>query len=331
LDSSSQLFVIIPAYNEAASLRAFVQELHRVHAAHFANNSLQLMIVNDGSTDASEALIDELSQAYAQPPFCVGGLHLTKNFGHQGALHAGLSFAFSKSKPSDYFILMDADLQHPPDQLPAMLECLKQGYHHVQMVRRPKAGDGRSIKAFFSRFFYRFFERMTALQLPAGGSDFRGLSYSIVDAFLKLPEVDRFNRGLLWWLGYRRIEIPYDVADRHAGQSKYSWWRMLSLAVTGVTSFSSAPLNLILGASTLFAFVFCLLYFLYECYQFLILRKPFSIGWPSLVFLVTFWGGLLSLGQLLLAVYVSKIFHETKARPSFIIKSVSQNGRTTDL
>lgn len=222
--------------------------------------------------------------------------------------------------------MLDSDMEHPPEYIPTIVRALGSGTDHVQMVRREQQRSRTPRgKALTSRLFYTVFRGLTGIPLETGSADYRGMSYAVVKSFLDMPETDRFNRGLFWWVGFKREELPYVVGSRVAGESQYSWPQMLRLAMTGITSFSSRPLLLALGGTVAISFAFCGAYIAFEAYRLYVLRLKFVAGWPSLVFLVSLWGGVISFGQLLLAIYVARVFAETKGRPSFIVRAIHES------
>ncbi len=214
--------------------------------------------------------------------------------------------------------MLDSDLQHPPKLIADIVNNLEAGIHHVQMVRKDDPREGW-FKRISSGLFYRVFSFLGSVKLPAGGSDFRGFSHRFLEAYLRLPERERFNRGLFTWLGFSTLQIPYEPDARVAGRSKYSPMKMLKLGLTGITYFSSKPLLWTLAAITLFSAILCGSYIVFEVSRYFHGHR-YVLGWPTIIFFVCFWGGSLSFGQLLLSVYVSRIFEEVKGRPVYVIE-----------
>lgn len=316
------VFVVGPAYNEESVIGLFIDRVLELKGEISAFGNIRLVLVDDGSRDRTSASI-RARQERLPDGLSVSLLRLSRNFGHQSAIQAGLQHAFDQSRPGDLFVLMDTDLQHPPEWIPKILERLDRGVHHVQMLREEHEDIGLG-KKLTSRLFYRAFTWLSDMELDPGSSDFRGMSRECLNAYLGLRERGRFNRGLFRWIGFTTEKVPYQAAARAAGHSKYSTRRMARLAFIGLTYFSSRPL--IYGLATIVgcAFFFCASYIGLELWR-LSRGVEFALGWPSIVFFVTFWGGLLALGQLLLALYVSRIFDEVKARPIYLIEEIHES------
>lgn len=302
------IHLISPAYNEEESIQHFCREL----AKHLPPSS-RLYLVDDGSKDATFQKIEKL---HAEIPIDIYAIKLSRNFGHQAAIHAGLQYAFENSKEGDCFIVLDSDLQHPPRLIPQMIKHLKSGIHHVQMIRIDEASKVSFLKRWTSSNFYRLFSWLAQVPLPKGGSDFRGFSYTFVKAYLQFQEANRFNRGLFVWMGFENLQIPYHPDPRFAGSTKYSLWRMLRLGLHGITQFSNKPLLFFHLSIAAFALLFCSIYLIVQLTLYL-KGHPFEPGWPTIIFLITFWGGLLAAGNLVTSLYIALIFNEVKSRPLF--------------
>ncbi len=316
LASASRVWIVAPCFNEEEGVREFAAAV-RSNVARLPHSlSAQLLLVDDGSRDRTSTIARELALEHADGPLVIELISLSRNFGHQAAIQAGLESAYARSAEDDLFIVMDADLQHPPEWIPQIVEGLKAGAGHVQMLRKddPKIGVW---KRWTSRAFYRVFSFLSGMALEPGSADFRGMTRPFLRAYLSLRERGRFNRALFRWVGFPVLTIPYSPAERFAGVSKYSSMQMLRLGLRGITYFSSRPLMLLLSGTVLASFVLCAVYLAYELWR-LSQGIQFAIGWPSVIFFVSFWGGLLALGQLLLALYVSRIFDEVKGRPVYL-------------
>lgn len=224
--------IVIPAYNEAPCLEKLHQEL--MIACDMLPFHFEFLFVNDGSTDKTEEVLAGLRHR----DFRVRYLTLSRNFGHQGALSAGLAFA-----TGDAVIMMDADLQHPPEMIPRLLECWEDGYEIVNTARLDTE-DSSLHKRLLSRSFYWVFKILTGVPIKPGTADFRLMSRQSVDALNRLPERHRFIRGLIPWLGFRQTSVPFHAPARWAGHSKYTFLCSLRLALEGLTGFSLFPLRL---------------------------------------------------------------------------------------
>jgi len=298
--------VVIPLLNEAECLPRLHEELRR-HCDPLPYR-FEFLFVDDGSTDRSSAVLAELHRGDQRVRY----LLLSRNFGHQAALSAGLAQA-----AGDAVIMMDGDLQHPPAVIPQLLEKFEAGYDVVNTVRRETADVG-PVKRLSSSLFYRFFNWVGSVQIVPGGADFRLVSRPATDALNDLPEVHRFLRGLVPWLGFRQTTIDFVAPSRFAGQSKYNLRRSLRLALEGLTAFSFYPLRRMM----LLGWVITLLSFVYGVYVLgahLFARNTVP-GWTSLLLCVLFLGGcqLLALG--VLGEYLGRVLEQVKGRPLFIVR-----------
>lgn len=303
----AEISVVVPVYNEEGNLEVFYRQLSSVFRE--IELAYELILVNDGSTDGSLRVMYELNRLDDR----VKILNLSRNFGHQAALSAGLDFA-----KGDAVITMDADLQHPPGLIPEMVRKWETG---VEIVNTLRTGIGQpgAVKTISSRIFYGLMRRIANVRLPKNAADYRLLDRKVVEIFRTMKERARFWRGLVSWVGYRQEYLSYQPKDRFSGQTKYSFPRMLRLALDGITSFSSAPLRIAtyLGVVTTF---FSFAYIVYAVYIRVFTDHAIA-GWTSVLVSVLFIGGvqLISLG--IIGEYVSRIFDETKGRPLYILES----------
>lgn len=303
------LSVIVPVLDEEDC----VEELARRVRAAWALAGVQgeLLFVDDGSRDRTRERLAVLRRA--DP--AVKAIHFTRSFGHQAALAAGLRFA-----RGDCAVTLDGDLQHPPEQIPEMIEAWRRGADVVHTVRRDPGGTTAKWKGQASRAFYSLMQRLSRTRVVPAGADFRLLDRRVVDALNQLEEHFLFLRGLVPWLGFSEAHVAYDVQARFAGRSKYRLRPMLRLASDGLLSFSVLPLRIIglVGAMTA---GFGILFGLFALVAHLTGRVEAS-GWTSLVVLVLLFGGvqLLSLG--VVSEYVGRIYEEVKRRPRYVIDRV---------
>ena len=269
-----------------------------------------IFCVDDGSTDGTSDLLRTLSRRHKD--FKI--IELSRNFGHQAALTAGL-----KTAQGDVVITMDGDGQHPPELIPPMLELIGQGYDIVQ-GQRAESEESGVLKQWTSGGFYRLLNSISGTRVLPGAADFRALSRQAVDALNAMPEYHRFLRGMISWMGYRSVILPYSEPKRVAGRSKYSLAKMLRLAMDAVFSFSLAPLyvGLTLGGILLCLAVAEMAYVL----SFWVSGRTASLapGWSSLMFVILIVGAMLMLLLGFVGVYVGYIFQEVKHRPVFLVK-----------
>jgi len=302
---SPLLSVVVPLYNE----EAVVSEFHERLAAVLARLELstEIIYVNDGSTDGSLGLLLELRRHDQR----IAIVDLSRNFGKELALTAGLDYAHG-----DAVVVIDADLQDPPELIPELVKGWKQGYEVVYAQRTSREGESL-LKRITAALFYRLLERSMPTSVPRDTGDFRLLSRRALDATNSLRERHRLMKGLFAWIGFSQLRVPYRRDARYAGRSKWSYWKLWNLALEGLTSFTIAPLRLAsyLGAAVaLFAFV----YAAWIIYKTLAYGDPVR-GYPSLMVTILFLGGvqLLSLG--VIGEYLGRIFNETKHRPLYLV------------
>ncbi|QUW03892.1 glycosyltransferase family 2 protein [Chloracidobacterium validum] len=298
--------IVAPCFNEADGLMAF----HAALSAAIADlpYDVEIIYVDDGSTDATPQVLDALRKQDRR----VKTLVFSRNFGHQAALLAGLDAA-----RGDAVITLDSDLQHPPERIPELIRAWEQGADIVYTVRRETDGVPLS-KRLTSRLFYWLMNRASVTPIVPGAADFRLMDRVAVDSFCALRETHRFNRGLVSWLGFRATAIEFDAPARFAGESKYSFTRMLRFAVDGLVSFSVWPLR----AAMLLGFgmaAFAALYIVYALYVFFVLRWTVP-GWTSTLVTVLLIGGVQLLSVGLVGEYVGKIYEEVKRRPLYVVR-----------
>ena len=297
--------VVVPAYKEAANLQRLYQELAQNLTSLWC--AWELIIVDDGSPDRTWECIVGLQQRDSR----VRGIRLSRNFGHQYALLAGLAEARGAA-----VISLDADLQHPPSLIPTLVWEWEKGNKIVHTVRRDCPGTSWS-KRFTSKMFYRVFSFLSGVPLTPGMADFRLLDQQVVREILKLQESGLFLRGLVQWVGYPSTRVEYDCADRFAGESTYSFGRMLRFAWMGITSFSIVPLRLAtaLGLLTsLFAF-----YQLLDAVYVKVFTSQAVPGWTSLYVLVSLLFGILFILIGITGEYIARILEEVRGRPRFVV------------
>lgn len=308
--SAPALSVVIPCYNEAACLA----ELHRrvsAAARASAGDSYEIVLVNDGSRDGSWAAMQDLARNDER----LVAINLSRNHGHQLALTAGLDLC-----SGERILIIDADLQDPPELLPQMMaEMDAQGADVVYAVRRARAGETHFKKA-TAKIFYRLLSRLTDVEIPLDAGDFRLMSRRALDALLSLPEQARFIRGMVAWVGFRQVPFAYDRAERFSGVTKYPLGKMISFALDAVTGFSTAPLRLashiglwLVGAS--------LLLLLYIAIGWL--SGTTIQGWTSLMLVVVTLGAVQMFVLGMIGEYLGRLYIEAKRRPLYIVSDIA--------
>ena len=307
--------IVLPIYNEQgvvgqvhARLRSVVDKLpHR----------FDFYYVDDGSSDDTSG---ELA-ALAKKDRRIHVLELSRNFGHQAALTAGLDHA-----ESDVVISMDGDGQHPPELIPQMLDLIRQGYDIVQTQRMDEAQPA-SFKKWTSGLFYRLLNAISGTRILPGAADFRALSRPAVESLKAMPEYHRFLRGMVAWIGFRMIVLPYQPAERISGESKYSFSKMLNLAVNAIFSFSLVPLYIGLSVGGIFLCLAVLEMIYVLSFWVTGNTSRLEPGWSSLMFVLLIIGGVIMILLGFIGVYVGFIFQEAKRRPIYLLKGEKTHGR----
>ncbi len=298
--------IVIPFYNEEQNIKPLYLKLCQVFET--SNFDFELIYVDDGSADQSLSLVEKLHQEDSRVKF----ISFSRNFGHQVALSAGLDYA-----QGDAVILMDSDLQHPPEVIPTLLSKWQKGYENVYTIRSNDYNQD-SLKKYSSQLFYKVFYMLTKLKIPANGADFRLIDRKLVLQLRKMQERNRFLRGLIYWSGYKSIGIEYKEGLRKSGEKKYKLKNMILLAVDAITSFTTKPLYIGIFIGIIFA-VLGFLYLLYVLYVSMVLGITVS-GWASLISLFTILGGIQLIMMGMIGIYVGKIFEEVKQRPLYLVQ-----------
>ena len=308
MSSPKKITIVVPFLNEKDNLPVLLERVAGVFAARQEN--WELLLVDDGSTDGSaEWAVDQ-----AKSNRHVRVVRLSRNFGHQLAITAGLD-----RSDGDAVVVMDADLQDPPETIGAMVDKWREGFEVVYAVRRSRAGE-TWMKKFLAAGFYRVFRRLAKVNIPMDAGDFRLVDRCVVDALREMRELHRFMRGLTCWVGFRQASVEYDRAARFAGETKYPVWKSARLAFDAITSFSASPLRWIAVLGVGICLV-AALWVLYVLVQALVNPGSMQKGWASTIAVMVFLGGvqLVSIG--LLGQYVSRIFEEGKRRPLYLVRT----------
>jgi glycosyltransferase involved in cell wall biosynthesis len=302
----TRLSIVVPAYNESEGLREFHARLTAVLDG--LDFDCEVLYVDDGSRDDTYAVMSALREADPR----VATIKLSRNFGKELALTAGLDAA-----DADAVVVIDADLQDPPELIPVLIRHWRDGYDIVYGTRSTRAGETR-LKRFTSAAFYRVMQRLSATPLPRDTGDFRLMSRRALDALKQLRERQRFMKGLFTWVGYRQKAVTYDRDPRFAGSSKFNYWRLWNFALEGITSFSGAPLKIAtyVGVFTaLLAFGFGI----WVLGKALVLGDPVR-GYPSLMLVVLFLGGVQLMALGMIGEYLGRLYMEAKQRPLYLIE-----------
>jgi glycosyltransferase involved in cell wall biosynthesis len=304
----SKISIVAPVFNEAELIGRFLDELTAV--LRTLPHEFEIIAVDDGSSDETPRILDELCATHPE----LGVIRLSRNFGHQAALTAGLDIA-----TGDAVIMMDSDLEHPPALIPQLVARWEEGFDVVYAVRE-RASTHSLLKRSTSRMFYKVVNLISDTPIPENAADFRLMSRAAADELRGLRERTRFLRGLSSWIGFRQTGITYQPVVRRVGPSKYTLRRMLNLGADGVLSMSTVPLRI--GLVTGFVIsLLSLLYIIYIVVSWFIDPSTVVLGWPSLIVTILFLGGLQLFVMGLIGIYVANIYAEVKRRPLYIVRS----------
>jgi glycosyltransferase involved in cell wall biosynthesis len=296
--------VIVPVFNEEKGLDALVARLVPVMEKL---GRFELIFVDDGSRDGTMAVLRSLCAADNR----FGGLSFSRNFGKEIAISAGLDQA-----RGDAVIILDADLQHPPEVIAEFVAKWREGFHNVYGVRRDRESES-PLRRGFARLFYRIFARFADTELPEGAGDFRLIDRRAVDVLKALPERARFSKGLYAWVGFKAAGVPFDVEERRHGTSRWNFRRLMRFALDGITSFSTVPLRLSIYVGLVASF-FAIAYAVGFIVRTLILGVDVP-GFPSLIVSVMFFSGVQLVFLGVIGEYVGRIFEEVKRRPLYVV------------
>ena len=285
------LSIVVPCYNEEESVELFYDEIQKT----LPDTDFEIIYINDGSKDNTLSEIKEISKKHPNTKY----ISFSRNFGKESAVYAGLSNA-----TGDLVCLMDVDLQHPPSMLPEMIKTVTQDNFDVAAARRVSRKGEPKIKSFFSHMFYKFFNAISNMQLVEGATDYRVMTRQVRDAILELTEYNRFTKGLFQWVGFETKWIAYENVERVAGDTKWSFWKLIQYSIEGIVALFS-----------LAAF----LYMIFIILKYLLYSDPVQ-GFATIMTAILFLGGiqLLSIGAL--GKYLEKTYFETKNRPVYIVK-----------
>jgi dolichol-phosphate mannosyltransferase len=304
--------IVIPAYNEERNLKVLYAAIREVQDGVSGEPDWELVLVDDGSSDGTWSAVCALSAADVR----VRGVRLSRNFGHQSALMAGLAAARGRA-----VVMMDADMQHPPSLLPQLVRKWREGFQIVHAVRCGPPNQSW-FKRTTSRLYYRLFTFMSGVEIEPGSADFRLLDRQVVDEILKFTEEGLFLRGVVHWVGYATASVPFECGERHAGTSSYSLGKMLALGWHGVSSFSLVPLRIGIAIGLLSS----TLAFLWTGYAIVGWWVDDAIvpGWASSVAVSSFLFGVLFAFLAVLAEYVGRIVVEVRRRPRFLVRETTR-------
>ena len=308
---NKSIAIVIPSYNEATNIDVLIQALNETIVN--INYNFKFIFVDDGSSDETVVILKEKSKEHQH----IFYLELSRNFGHQNALKAGIDLV---KNDVDAIISMDGDMQHPPKIIPKLIQKWEEGFEVVYTIREVDKKLG-FIKNKTSNLFYGLMNKLSDIKFEPGTADFRLIDKKVAQVFSDFTENELFIRGIINWVGFKQFAIHYEPNERYSGKSKYTVGKMMRFAVQGITSFSTKPLSMaiILGISlSVMAFIFYISYVLYSIYYGHVIS-----GWASVITTVVFFGGLNLVVLGIIGVYIGKLFMQSKGRPNYLISNTN--------
>lgn len=300
------LSVIIPIYNESDNIDLLYSRLGSV-LNKMENSTYEMVFVNDGSADNSLELIQKLAQKDDKIKF----INFSRNFGHQIAVTAGLDHC-----NGDAIVIIDADLQDPPELILDLMKKYQEGFQVVYAKRKSRKGESY-LKKLTAKWFYRILSKITSVEIPVDTGDFRIIDRKIVDVLMQMPEKQKFLRGQISWVGYNQTFVEYERDERHAGETGYTYRKMIQFALDGITSFSNFPLKFATMAGFIVSGI-AFLVMIYTLFSRFVLQET-QPGWTSLMLSVLFIGGIQLIGIGIIGEYISRISDNVRNRPLYIV------------
>ncbi|MGI6085078.1 MAG: glycosyltransferase family 2 protein [Acetivibrionales bacterium] len=301
--------VIVPMYNEEVVVQETYRRLTKVMDS--IGESYEIIFINDGSRDNTRAMINELCNKNKN----IKMIDFARNFGHQIAITAGMDYA-----AGDCIVIIDGDLQDPPELIPDMIKIWHDGYDVVYGRRKSRQGE-TFFKKFTAKVFYRILHSLTSVDIPVDTGDFRLIDRRVCEALKQLPERSRYVRGLMSWVGFRQTAIEFERSKRFAGETKYPLKKMLKLAMDGIMSFSYKPLKFASYIGSILSGI-SFLYLIFVVVQKLFFPETSQSGWASLIAVSLFFNGIILLMLGIIGEYIGRIYDEAKGRPLYIISEL---------
>lgn len=302
-----KISVIVPMYNEEKVIEECYKRLTKI-LQQIENYNYEIVTVNDGSKDETLEMLEEIARNDTN--FKI--ISFSRNFGHQAAVTAGL-----QNVTGDAVVIIDADLQDPPELIPEMIKLWEQGNEVIYGKRKSRKGESH-FKLFTAKLFYQTLNALSDVEIPKDTGDFRLVDRKVVDTINDLPEHNKFLRGLFSWVGYKQIPFEYDRNERIAGETKYPFSKMFKLATDGIISFSTKPLKLV-GGLGIISIIISICILIYALISFAFKLNDLSAGWTSIMVSITFFSGIQLISIWIMAEYIGRIYDETKRRPQYII------------
>lgn len=304
-----KISIVIPMYYEEEVATECYHRVYNVFEKIKDQYDYEMIFINDGSKDKTLEILEGLAKQNRK----VKVLSFSRNFGHQAAVTAGLQYV-----TGDATVILDADLQDPPELIPDMLEHWEKGYDVIYGKRKKRKGES-AFKLLTAKMFYNVLNQLSDTEIPKDTGDFRLVDKKVVDAINHLPEHNKFLRGLFSWVGFQQYAFEYERKERAAGKTKYPLKKMMKLASNGVMSFSTKPLKLV-GELGILSVVISVVILIYSLLSFSLKWNQLTAGWTSLMCTITFLGGMILISLWMIGSYIARIYDEVKGRPEYIIE-----------
>ena len=305
---NQKISVIIPMYNEELVIEECYKRL-KENITKLKKYDYELIFINDGSKDKTLEKVKELAKQDTNLKI----VSFSRNFGHQAAVTAGL-----KEVTGDAIVIIDADLQDPPELIPEMLKLWEQGNEVVYGKRKTREGES-AFKLFTAKMFYKTLNALSDVEIPKDTGDFRLVDRKVVDVMNSMPEHNKFLRGLWGWIGFRQVPFEYERKERFAGKTKYPLKKMLKLASDGIIGFSSKPLKMV-GALGMISIFISIVILIYSLISYICGLNNLTPGWTSIMVTITLFSGVQLLSIWVMSEYIGRIYDESKSRPQYIIE-----------
>lgn len=303
----NKVSLVIPMYYEEQVAEECYKRVTKV-LKELKNYEYEIIFVNDGSKDKTLEILENIANGDKN----VKIVSFSRNFGHQAAVTAGLKYV-----TGDAIVIMDADLQDPPELIPDMLKCWEDGYEVIYGKRKTREGES-AFKLLTAKAFYNTLNKLSDVEIPKDTGDFRLVDKKVVDVINSLPEHNKFLRGLFSWVGFKQYAYEYERKERFAGKTKYPLKKMLKLAQDGILSFSSKPLKMV-GGFGILSVIISIAILIYSILSFAFKWNNLTPGWTSLMCTMTFLGGVILISLWMIGEYIARIYDETKKRPQYIV------------
>ena len=304
---TKKISLVIPMYCEEKVAKECYKRVKEC-LDRLENYNYEIIFINDGSKDKTLEILEQIAENDKQ----VKIISFSRNFGHQAAVTAGL-----QEVTGDAIVIMDADLQDPPELIPDMLKLWEEGNEVIYAKRKTRKGES-AFKLLTASMFYKTLNALSDVEIPKDTGDFRLVDKKVVDTINNMPEHNKFLRGLFSWVGYKQIPFEYERQERFAGTTKYPLKKMLKLASDGIISFSTKPLKL-LGSLGIISIIISIIILIYALASYIFKLNNLSAGWTSLMVAITFFAGVQLLSIWIISEYIGRIYDESKQRPQYII------------